>query len=340
MMYDITVVVPVYNVGELLLKCVESLINQTIEASYEVILIDDGSTDDSGQLCDRLQELANYISIIHHGENRGLGAARNTGIINAKGKYICFVDADDSVAPDYLKLLYHAISTGADFAVCGYYRVEHNKGHNSIVEKPGFENRYYGYAETIFNLHTHSLMFTVWNKMYSTHIASQVLFNSYKRLEDIDFNYRYLMQSTMCNVIQDIQYYYQVYGKDRATLSSVYRDGFWYDECIPIFLLGIKLCNYLEIHDGSNDAINGIKACMESHLFSSLGGIILNRATYRSYNTTKRIVRDFCSRNIKWNSHMTNNLLNRLIYYFVKQQHYSCLVILAIIYRTKRRLLS
>ena len=104
MIPDISVVVPVYNLSEFLPHCFESLLMQTLD-NYEIILVDDGSTDTSGTLCDQYEaEHKKFVRCIHK-SNGGLSSARNTGIDVAKGKYIIFPDPDDWVEPDYLEKL-------------------------------------------------------------------------------------------------------------------------------------------------------------------------------------------------------------------------------------------
>lgn len=88
-----TVIIPVYNVAAYLAKCIDSVLKQEFK-QYEVILIDDGSTDESGTICDKFAEQDKRIVVIHQ-KNKGLSAARNIGIENAKGEYILFLDSDD-----------------------------------------------------------------------------------------------------------------------------------------------------------------------------------------------------------------------------------------------------
>ena len=101
-MVKVTVVIPVYNVEKYLKKCVDSVITQNFN-DFEIILVDDGSTDNSGVLCDDYASKYEFISVIHQ-ENKGLGGARNTGIEAANGEYILFLDSDDFLAPDCLKI--------------------------------------------------------------------------------------------------------------------------------------------------------------------------------------------------------------------------------------------
>ena len=96
-----TVVVPVYNVEKYLEKCVDSILAQT-EPDFELLLVDDGSTDGSGRLCDKLAEKDGRVRVIHQ-KNQGLGGARNTGIQQAQGDWLLLVDSDDWIEPQTLE---------------------------------------------------------------------------------------------------------------------------------------------------------------------------------------------------------------------------------------------
>lgn len=118
-----TVVVPVYNVEEYLEKCVESILAQT-EEDFELLLVDDGSTDGSGSLCDRISQRDSRIQVIHQ-ENQGLGGARNTGIKAASGDWILLVDSDDWIQPDTLeKTLEAGLREEADLVMFGFRSVD------------------------------------------------------------------------------------------------------------------------------------------------------------------------------------------------------------------------
>ena len=103
----ISVVIPVYNVEKYLKRCVESVVNQTYK-NLEIILVDDGSPDECPQICDKLSKEDERIKVIHK-SNQGLGMARNTGIENATGKYICFFDSDDYVELTTIEKSYDSI---------------------------------------------------------------------------------------------------------------------------------------------------------------------------------------------------------------------------------------
>ena len=113
----ISLVVPVYNVQEYLPECLDSLLGQSF-AAIEIILVDDGSTDASAEICDRYAARDGRIRVVHQ-QNAGVSKARNVGIRLARGKYLGFVDGDDWVDRDYCKRLYETlIDYRADISIC------------------------------------------------------------------------------------------------------------------------------------------------------------------------------------------------------------------------------
>ena len=104
-MIKVSVIVPVYNVDLYLVECLDSIINQTLK-EIEIICVDDCSTDNSYMILEEYSKKDSRIKLIKHKENRGLGPARNTGIENATGEYISFIDSDDYVSLDFLENLY------------------------------------------------------------------------------------------------------------------------------------------------------------------------------------------------------------------------------------------
>lgn len=117
----ISIIVPVYQVKEYLDECVESLLAQTY-TNLELLLVDDGSTDGSGEICDRYAVKDDRVRVVHQ-ENQGPSAARNAGLDCAKGKYVAFVDSDDIVLPDFIEVLYELMRNyQADIATCTYVK--------------------------------------------------------------------------------------------------------------------------------------------------------------------------------------------------------------------------
>ena len=114
----ISIIVPVYNAENYLADCIDSILSQSF-SDFEVILVDDGSPDGSGRICDDYAAKHPCVSVIHQ-ENRGQAAARNHAMARAKGDWICFVDSDDLIHPRMLELLHQAVTeTGAPIAMCG-----------------------------------------------------------------------------------------------------------------------------------------------------------------------------------------------------------------------------
>lgn len=115
----ISIIVPVYKVEPYLRQCVDSILNQTYR-DLEILLIDDGSPDCCGKICDEYEKKDKRVRVFHT-ENRGLSIARNLGLKETQGDYIGFVDSDDWIEPDMYEVLLKCLEeTGADICVCGY----------------------------------------------------------------------------------------------------------------------------------------------------------------------------------------------------------------------------
>lgn len=116
----VSVVVPVYNVEKYIERCLDSLVRQKFGYEYEIIIVNDGTKDNSMTIADRFASEYDFIRIITQ-QNAGLSAARNTGLANARGEYIAFVDSDDFVSPFYISEMYTlAVKNNADIVQCRY----------------------------------------------------------------------------------------------------------------------------------------------------------------------------------------------------------------------------
>lgn len=123
-MPKVSVIVPVYKVEKYIGKCIESILSQTFK-DFELILVDDGSPDRSGAICDQYAQKDSRIQVIHK-ENGGVSSARNVGIAESKGEWLCFVDSDDTVDKDYIETLYAGIIeyNDVDISIAGYRSVD------------------------------------------------------------------------------------------------------------------------------------------------------------------------------------------------------------------------
>lgn len=130
----ISIILPVYKAEPYLSRCIDSIISQTF-INWEIILIDDGSPDESGRICDGYANKDARISVIHQ-KNAGASAARNAGIDLAKGEYLCFVDADDYVTPDYLSSMFEEMEENIDLVFQGITHI--NNGRKQLL---GFDTK-------------------------------------------------------------------------------------------------------------------------------------------------------------------------------------------------------
>ena len=135
----ISVIVPVYNVEKYLNRCIDSILAQTF-SDFELLLIDDGSKDKSGEICDQYAEKDDRIKVLHK-ENGGASAARNTGIDHAVGEYIMFADSDDYIGRNMLESLLGLIERQNDWAISSMEMVEDGKHTNIALRKKNIMQR-------------------------------------------------------------------------------------------------------------------------------------------------------------------------------------------------------
>lgn len=206
----ISIIVPIYNVEKYIVRCVDSIINQTY-VNTEIILVDDGSPDKCGSICDEYQRRDHRVIVIHK-PNGGLSDARNYGINVASGKYITFIDSDDWVTNDYLEKLYNLlIDQKADISICNHQRV-YSIDSNIIKEKKitiyEFTN-----IEALNYLTDSSLyiqMIVSWGKLYKTELFKYVMFPVGKIHEDEFTTYKlYYFSKKIVYTNEPLLYYLQ-----------------------------------------------------------------------------------------------------------------------------------
>ncbi len=222
----ITVIVPVYNVENYLDKCLDSVIKQTYK-NIEIIVVNDGSTDNSGEICQEYAEI-DYRIIYIEQENAGLSAARNTGLDNMSGDYVTFVDSDDWIEQDYLETLYKKIvEYQADIAVGNYYSFNESEGMfyfhisgDSYYEKVFdnvsiFENLYESQEMKSFAL------ISAWGKLYKASLFDYIRFDKGKLGEDGYMNQKlYLLVQKVIYINQGLYAYRQRSGSITKTWTE------------------------------------------------------------------------------------------------------------------------
>ena len=203
-MPEISVVVPVYNVERYITACVDSILNQTFE-DFELILVDDGSPDNCGCLCDAYAVKDHRVRVIHQA-NQGLSCARNTGIDAAQGRYICFVDSDDLVAPDYCYTLFRLLDgTAYDFSFCSVARFPDGSEPTPYNSAASFSLTNVAYTANQLNRKTE---FGVWNKLFRRELFDQIRFAPGKLHEDVIFSADLLLNLRNGVIATEKQLYY------------------------------------------------------------------------------------------------------------------------------------
>ncbi len=217
-----SVVIPVYQAEDTLERCVRSWLAQT-EADLELILVDDGSRDGSGALCDAFAKEDRRIRVIHQ-QNAGVSAARNAGIAAANGDFVLFTDSDDYVSPEYLQKMKEVqLSADSDLVLCGFHHLYDGADIHKIPECPGtFELE--SFKEPFLMLYEKSYLNMPWNKLYRRDRMGT--FNPSLSLgEDLLFNLDYLGNCERISVIAEPLCYYIQEGAGTATLSSRKREN-------------------------------------------------------------------------------------------------------------------
>ncbi len=210
----VSVIVPIYNVAPYLSRCLDSICNQT-HRHLEILLIDDGSTDDSGAICDRYVQQDHRIQVVHQ-KNAGPSVARNIGLSKATGDYITFVDSDDFI---HLEFVAHLLSLCHQYdcpiGQCGFERGRGNDFSNKRTKAQIELHR----KESLFA--NRKIKITVWGKLYRRDVLDGASFTEGKIHEDEGFTYRilYTVASIVCSS-RCLYYYYQnplsLTGRDSA----------------------------------------------------------------------------------------------------------------------------
>jgi glycosyltransferase involved in cell wall biosynthesis len=204
----VSVIVPVYNVLPYLHEALDSLIGQTYR-ELEIILIDDGSTDGSGDVCDEYAERDQRINVIHQ-ENKGLSAARNVGLDRANGGFIAFLDPDDAFHSEFIEIMLSSmIRENVDIALCKYsiqYTTEKMTWSSTDKKQPLINSGIYDRPTVLDVLVKGNINVSVWNKIYRKDLWNSIRFYEGHVHEDIDNAYSIFSNINKLFVVQDSLY--------------------------------------------------------------------------------------------------------------------------------------
>lgn len=210
---EISVIVPIYNTATFLRECLDSILAQDVDQPYEVLLVDDGSTDGCGEICDEYAAKDRRVRVFHQ-ENQGLSAARNTGIDAARGRYYAFVDSDDVVLPAYLRTLYAACEKhDAYMALCAVEDVQENgqscdPPHSTHPNREGvfcgkdLLNEFYTPNGTVYTV--------AWNKLYRAEVWKLLHYPEGRLHEDDFVAHRLFWRCDKVVCVDTILYHYRL----------------------------------------------------------------------------------------------------------------------------------
>ena len=228
----ISIIIPIYNVEKYLEKCLNTIINQTYK-NLEIILIDDGSTDNSSTICDEYCKKDKRIKVIHK-NNEGVSSARNKGIELSKGKYIVFIDPDDYVTDDHIEGLYDCIiSNNVDLVISNLIDIDED---GIILNNERKKSFLMNKDQCLKELLSEDNFYHVCcGNMYRRDLLEKIRFNcEYSIAEDLDFLYRYIKHIRSAYFLSENTYYYL--KREDSITNSAYGEK-WNDE--------LKICNFI-----------------------------------------------------------------------------------------------
>lgn len=324
----ISIIVPVYNAEQYLSKCIESLTSQTYQ-DIQIILVDDGSTDLSPEICDSYAEGDDRIIVIHK-KNCGVSAARNTGLKTATGSWIGFVDADDWVSSDmYQKLLDNALRENADISAGGIVDVY---GDQWKPRRPqSKEDRYLcGGTEQAWvysNTDTH-MSRGIWNKIYRKKIIKDIHFLDGFYVEDMAFHYEALTNCKLFVFDATPLYYYRHLKESRSEnpvnvdietpfyfLDKYITTRTQYSKAAP-YMMYVMLLEFVRVYELS---LRSVGKKQYKKFRKQARHIIRSNYRYVSNSTSPRILAVARSHKMKWFLVSYMPLLFQLAYYVYRR---------------------
>lgn len=266
----VSIIVPIYNVEKYVEKCILSIANQTY-TNLQIILVDDGSSDSSGEICDFYSRQDQRIQVIHQ-NNLGLVRARKNGLEQANGKYIGFVDGDDYIDKDmYSNMVQALLESRADFVHTGYFE-ENIKG---IKEKVDFEDKIYDVTDDriqflcdhiIDRNHIDIMTFSIWSKLFKR----ELIIKSYQKVPDSQSYGEDMLALLACVMESD-----SIYMKKKAYYHYVYRNSSmtnenWIKIMRSLGTLHICIQNLLKEYDTYDKLSSQIEQWLQMQIINNM----------------------------------------------------------------------
>lgn len=240
----ISIIIPIYGVEKYLERCLEAVIGQSYK-NLEIILVDDGSPDRAGEICDGYAKRDNRIKVIHQ-ENQGLAMARNSGLDVATGRYISFIDSDDFMSRRMIEYLYKSIKEqDADISICDFLKFEEDA---SIKEQEksyiGIQKKNIGSQEEriqymFLDKYVDSII--VWNKLYKRELWENVRFPKVRAYEDEAVLYKILDHADKIVYVEEKLYYYM-----QRRSGSITSEGFSEKRLLRLDVLKERMDYYIQ----------------------------------------------------------------------------------------------
>lgn len=214
----ISIIVPIYKVEKQLERCIKSILNQTF-TNFELILVDDGSPDNCGNICNQYKRQDKRVKVIHK-ENGGLSDARNAGLNIATGKYIGFVDSDDIIHSEMYERMYNCITKyNADIVQCKFKKFKSIEDINKLSNINNINIEYYTSKEAIMDMiDNNKINVNTWNKLYKRELFENERFPKGKIHEDEFLTYKLMYESNKIAYINEELYYY--YQNDNGIMNG------------------------------------------------------------------------------------------------------------------------
>ena len=235
----ISVIVPIYNVEKYLKQCLDSIINQTYK-NLEIILIDDGSTDNCGKICDDYALKDNRIKVIHK-QNGGLSSARNIGLDTAKGEYIGFIDSDDYIEKDMYENMHNtALKTNTKLVICNWFKGNTNKWDKN----KNFPDKNILTTNEALEFFYNDMY--VWNKLYKKDIVKKLRFIE-TFAQDVLYTFVAFKRAKIISCLNKHKCYYRTNPKSRQHTKKFRKDFLFFLKVLNIELEYAEINNLIKL---------------------------------------------------------------------------------------------
>lgn len=275
---EISIIVPVYNVENYLEKCIDSILNQTFK-NFELILVDDGSTDRSGEICEKYKDNDSRVRVFHN-INKGVSFSRNFGINKAIGNYLMFCDSDDFVSETWIEELYKYILLYPNSWInCNIYRMDYDTKEVSIIDNY-LDNLAIIDISEYYKTIRLGISGSVCNKIFNKKIINKfrIYFNdSISYGEDVEFTIDYLKYTDKIIIINKPLYYYVRYKED--TLSKKYFEN-KLDLLKHIYIIRKPFIDYKYMNEFSNEYFYLFSSTLNDNVKNKKGKNLLKSIIY------------------------------------------------------------